>query len=258
MKRVGKIICILIIAVLIAIMIISNNASAENCNVKLSASDTVTAGNAITVSMTLSEATTMLNGTLSYEPEKFTFNGASTNAQQGGGQFSWNENGNNIAFIFLGQSTTEGGQDYTLTNITFSFTANTGIEEQTNGNFNLLELDVIASEQHTLEQMKDNDSIISKSISITPKSETGDPPLPTDPTDPTDPTNPTNPTSGGTNGNVSKNPSNGVVTNGGNSSSTTNEAVPATGESSVGTITVLIIVTLLVASVVFRRKSRIR
>lgn len=131
MKRVGKIICILIIAVLIAIMIISNNASAENCNVKLSASDTVTAGNAITVSMTLSEATTMLNGTLSYEPEKFTFNGASTNAQQGGGQFSWNENGNNIAFIFLGQSTTEGGQDYTLTNITFSFTANTGIEEQT-------------------------------------------------------------------------------------------------------------------------------
>ena len=51
---------------------------------------------------------------------------------------------------------------------------------------------------------------------------------------------------------------NGAVTQNGNSSSSANEIHPATGESSVGTIVILVIVTLIVASVVFRGKSKIK
>ena len=43
-----------------------------------------------------------------------------------------------------------------------------------------------------------------------------------------------------------------------NSSSSANEVVPATGESSVGTIAVLVVATLIIASIVFRKKSRIK
>ena len=43
-----------------------------------------------------------------------------------------------------------------------------------------------------------------------------------------------------------------------NSSSSANEVVPATGESSVGTIAVLVVATLIIASMVFRKKSRIK
>ena len=43
-----------------------------------------------------------------------------------------------------------------------------------------------------------------------------------------------------------------------NSSSSANEVVPATGESSVETVAILVIVTLIVASIVFRKRSKIK
>ena len=43
-----------------------------------------------------------------------------------------------------------------------------------------------------------------------------------------------------------------------NTSSSANEAVPATGESSVETIAILVIVTLFIAAIVFRKRSRIK
>lgn len=43
-----------------------------------------------------------------------------------------------------------------------------------------------------------------------------------------------------------------------NSSSSANEVVPATGESSVGTVALLIITTLIVASIIFKKKSKIK
>ena len=73
MKRVGRIICISIIAILIAIMVITNNASAENYSVQVSygSNSSVVAGQNVKITITLSEATTLLNGTLSYEKDKF-------------------------------------------------------------------------------------------------------------------------------------------------------------------------------------------
>ena len=43
-----------------------------------------------------------------------------------------------------------------------------------------------------------------------------------------------------------------------NTSSSANEAVPATGESSVETIAILVIATLFIAAIVFRKRSRIK
>lgn len=50
----------------------------------------------------------------------------------------------------------------------------------------------------------------------------------------------------------------GTSTSTGNSSSTADAAVPATGESSVETIAILVIVTLIIGSIIFRRKSKIK
>lgn len=50
----------------------------------------------------------------------------------------------------------------------------------------------------------------------------------------------------------------GTSTSTGNSSSTADAAVPATGESSVETIAILVIVTLIVGTIIFRRKSKIK
>ena len=309
MKKVGKIICILVIAALVIIMIISNNASAENYNVKLSptSNSSVTAGQDITIQLTLSEPTTMLNGELRYETDKFTFKDGSA---QGGGQWSCNPSDGSVAFIYLGQSTDSEAQPTSA--ITLSFTANEGINEQTTANFNILDFAVVTEGdgQYTIDQMEQNGSSFATVVTINPKNDPTpvdptpvdptpvdptpvdptpvDPtpvdPTPVDPTpvDPTpnnptpsDPTpnepTPSNPTpnnptpsggtSSGTTGSTSKRTSNGAVTNGGNSSttasSTANETVPATGESSVGTLTLLVIITLIVASIIFRRKSKI-
>ena len=43
-----------------------------------------------------------------------------------------------------------------------------------------------------------------------------------------------------------------------NTSSSANEAVPATGENSVETIAILVIATLFIAAIVFRKRSRIK
>ena len=57
--------------------------------------------------------------------------------------------------------------------------------------------------------------------------------------------------------NSSKNSSTGSVEqNNANSSSTTNEVVPATGETSTGTLVVLGIVTLIIATIIFRKKAK--
>lgn len=59
------------------------------------------------------------------------------------------------------------------------------------------------------------------------------------------------------NSNSSKNTSTGKVEqNNANSSSTTNEVVPATGETSTGTLVVLGIVTLIIATIIFRKKAK--
>ena len=59
------------------------------------------------------------------------------------------------------------------------------------------------------------------------------------------------------NSNSSKNSSTGSVEqNNANSSSTTNEVVPATGETSTGTLVVLGIVTLIIATIIFRKKAK--
>ena len=129
MKKVGKILCILIIAVLIAIMIISNNASAEGCKVNLSASpSSVSSGQEVKIKMELSgNKAIMLNATLTYNKNMFTYKEATLNAS--GGQFNANESEDGIAVIFVGQLTDENS--YSLTSITFSFTVNEGITEQT-------------------------------------------------------------------------------------------------------------------------------
>lgn len=67
----------------------------------------------------------------------------------------------------------------------------------------------------------------------------------------------------GSNGSSSSGTSGGSSTGGtststGNSSSTADAAVPATGESSVETIAILAIVTLIVGTIIFRRKSKIK
>ena len=57
--------------------------------------------------------------------------------------------------------------------------------------------------------------------------------------------------------NSSKNSSTGSVEqNNANSSSTTNEVVPATGETSTGTLVVLGIITLIIATIIFRKKAK--
>lgn len=59
------------------------------------------------------------------------------------------------------------------------------------------------------------------------------------------------------NSNSSKNTSTGKAEqNNANSSSTTNEVVPATGETSTGTLVVLGIVTLIIATIIFRKKAK--
>lgn len=59
------------------------------------------------------------------------------------------------------------------------------------------------------------------------------------------------------NSSSSKNSSTGSVEqNNANSSSTTNEVVPATGETSTGTLVVLGIVTLIIATIIFRKKAK--
>ncbi|MBO5349512.1 MAG: Ig-like domain-containing protein [Clostridia bacterium] len=52
--------------------------------------------------------------------------------------------------------------------------------------------------------------------------------------------------------------SNGAQSNTGNSSSSANEATPQAGENTADTLIILAIITLIVASVIFRKKSRIR
>lgn len=67
-------------------------------------------------------------------------------------------------------------------------------------------------------------------------------------------------TNSGTNSNKNnsnKNTSTGnVEQNNANSSSTTNEVVPATGETSTGTLVVLGIITLIIATIIFRKKAK--
>lgn len=59
------------------------------------------------------------------------------------------------------------------------------------------------------------------------------------------------------NSSSSKNSSTGSVEqNNANSSSTTNEVVPATGETSTGTLVVLGIITLIIATIIFRKKAK--
>ena len=65
-------------------------------------------------------------------------------------------------------------------------------------------------------------------------------------------------TSGGSSGGSSYSSSKSPSTPNKNASSSADEAVPATGESSVGTIIILAIVTLIVASVIFKRKCKVK
>ncbi|MBP3502042.1 MAG: Ig-like domain-containing protein [Clostridia bacterium] len=334
MKRVGRIICISIIAILIAIMVITNNASAENYSVQVSygSNSSVVAGQNVKITITLSEATTLLNGTLSYEKDKFTFNKAEKNSQ--GGQWNSNPNVDGVSFLFKGQSTDASKENVSVTNITFSFTAKEEIKEEVSALFELTDFSAItiSEGQYTLDQMKNNGSTCSTDVTISPKSEVPVETVPTlsesnitlkqnetkqiqvtngvtvewksdnesiatvdstgkitavavgtatitadagsgnkaqvsvnvekteEPADPSgqNPPEQNLPEQNPPKGNVNKVPSKNVITNKGNSSSVVNEAVPETGESSVGTIALLVIITLIVASIIFRGKSKIR
>lgn len=64
-------------------------------------------------------------------------------------------------------------------------------------------------------------------------------------------------TQGSTNNSATGNSATGGATTT-NTSSSANEVVPATGETSTGTIVILVIVTLIVASVIFKKNSRIK
>lgn len=161
MKKAGKIICVALIAILVVIMIISNNSNAYDVNLNSSA-ESVEAGKDFSITMNFNNATG-LSGELDYDKDVFEYVGytkidALTANESAAGT---------ISFLYFPQN-----NEKEISNVTFNFKAKDSVSDSKSGDIGIKDgsLTVISSDNTTYNS-NNITGTLKKTITVTPKQE---------------------------------------------------------------------------------------